>query len=81
MENELIIIVLEDWEGIYYNGELEYEGTHIRRRKLIELMRKHNTFNVKEYDLDYEGEEWIDSIMSGTFPTRIDELEEFILKD
>lgn len=59
MENQLIIVSVDDWEGIYYQGKLIDEEHQIRRFRLIEIMKEYNTLNVVEVWLSSEGEEYV----------------------
>lgn len=51
MNPSLIICDCDDWEGIYINGRLEYEGHTIHNGIWIGLINKYGAFrqNVKSY--------------------------------
>lgn len=76
MENQLIIVSIEDWEGVYYQGKLIYEQHEVRRFKLIDIMKEYNTFDVVEVWLSSEGDEYIQD--RGRMPENYDDLIQFL---
>ncbi|ASA22680.1 hypothetical protein [Paenibacillus donghaensis] len=57
MKNKFIIVSLDDWEGLYYKDKLIKEGHEIKRPELVDLMKKHQVWDVDFDYLDAEGEE------------------------
>jgi hypothetical protein len=58
-ENNLTLIIGDDWEGIYHDGLLIYEGHEVQRRELVNLMKSHETFNVEFKALNDMGIDWL----------------------
>ncbi|PZT57418.1 hypothetical protein DN757_01820 [Paenibacillus silvae] len=56
MKNKFIIVVLDDWEGLYYKNELISEGHEIRSKELVGLMKQHKVSDVDYEYLNQEGE-------------------------
>lgn len=56
MENKFIIVNLDDWEGLYYNGKLIADDHEIRRESLVRLMKQYLVFDVEFEYLNEEGE-------------------------
>lgn len=57
MENKFNIVSLDDWESLYYKGELIKEGHEIDRFDLVRLMKKYRVLDVDFEYLNGEGEE------------------------
>jgi hypothetical protein len=43
----LILCECDDWEGIYINGKLDYEGHRIHNGVWIDLIKKYGAFSQK----------------------------------
>jgi len=68
MESKIIIVIADDWEGLYVNGRLIEEGHKVKRSELIQTMKEFNTFNVEEKWLNNEGIEVVESL--GSMPKK-----------
>ncbi|MGM1044806.1 MAG: hypothetical protein ACQEXX_01530 [Bacillota bacterium] len=56
MENKFIIVGLDDWEGLYYRGNLISDDHEIRRENLIRFMKLYRVLDVEFEYLNQEGE-------------------------
>nr|WP_145401598.1 hypothetical protein [Paenibacillus xylanexedens] len=64
MENKFIIVILDDWEGLYYKNELISEGHEIRRDELIRLLKEHKVWDVDFEYLNQEGQNIVQACAS-----------------
>lgn len=46
--NRVVIAYVDDWEGLYVNGDLETEDHRIRQHDFIDLIRKYKSFESIE---------------------------------
>jgi len=79
MNNKAILLEVEDWEGLYINGELVQEGHTLnegtsRVKYFIKLSKKYD-FNIEDMEELYCTEEDEESVMDwGNFPKNIKDL-------
>jgi hypothetical protein len=79
MSNKAILLKVEDWEGLYINGELVQEGHTLnegtsRVKYFIKLAKKYN-FKIEDMEELYCTEEDEESVMDwGNFPKNIKDL-------
>lgn len=79
MNNKAILLQVEDWEGLYINGELVEEGHTLnqgnsRVKYFIKLAKKYK-FNLEDMEELYCTEEDEELVMDcGNFPKNINDL-------
>jgi len=56
-DKKLIIMRGDDWEGVYYNGKLLYQGHSIRWDEVLKKLGYNITSNYIEDD-DWESLDW-----------------------
>jgi hypothetical protein len=77
LKASLIFVSTDDWEGIYINGELEYENHRLHSGDWIEIIRKFNGFReVKRFWAD---EEYMHDV--GSYPTKFEDFPEGVLSE
>lgn len=77
VENKLILLSGDDWEGLFLNYRLIDERHEITRRELVKTMKDHKTFNVEFEYFSIEGQEWLEE--NGNFPLNFHDIpKEFI---
>jgi len=80
LENKLTFINGDDWEGVFINGVLKYEGHNISIWKFAEIAQEYNTLNFEFLLINEDGLEWLSDV--GSFPTKFTEIpRQFIEKD
>ena len=67
-QNNLTLISGDNWEGIYHNGLLIYEGHEIGRKYLVDYMKTFQTFDVEFIWLVDGGDAWLEN--EGCYPAR-----------
>ena len=79
MSNKAILLQVEDWEGLYINGELVEEGHTLnegnsRIKYFLKLAKKYD-FNLENMEEIYAAEEDEELVMDwGNFPKDINKL-------
>lgn len=72
MQDKLIFVEGDDWQGLFHNGVLIHEEHEIRKSDLVKWMKKYNTFDVKFTWLNNFGLKWLADI--GSFPANYSEI-------
>lgn len=67
------IIILDDWEGLYINGQLVDEGHSINLRTVLKKLAKEYNFTFRSHCASPELEDKIQQV--GSLPKNLDEVE------
>lgn len=70
--NKFILISADDWEGLYYDGMLVFEGHELQKKELVNFMNVAKTINVEFKSFNYLGLDWIHD--RGSLPDCITEI-------
>lgn len=55
-ENHIITVYCDDWEGVYINGEIEYESHSVGSFAWTTIISKYQHFNsdIKSFEVDFD---------------------------
>ena len=84
---EVFYLVLNDWEGLYIDGVLEYESSSLRTGEVIPLLKNVGPFEYDSYYLDedfssdfsMESEYSFQNTFGGACPTYFEDLEKWLI--
>lgn len=71
-----VLVKADDWQGVFIDGELSYEGHEINFRDLKEIC-KHNKLNISDIEEKWVTDDYYDRYLSryGSFPNNLSEVE------
>jgi len=72
----LILVVTDDWQGVYVDGVLEHEGHRIEGSDWIRIIGRHKNFG--EIESYWADEEYMHDV--GNFPNKFEDLPKDILE-
>lgn len=81
VSHKIIHVSIDDWEAVYVDGALEYEGHNIPTHILLNLMAKYKLFDENYESYYIEDELYSDEIGLYGFPKSLEDIPEEVLVD
>lgn len=71
-----ILVKSDDWQGIFLDGKLDYEGHNISFEEMKDIC-KHNKLNIDDIEEKWVTDDYYDDYLSkyGSFPSNLLEVE------
>lgn len=63
-----------DWLGVYFDGQLVYEGHSLRARELLELLEGRGVLDYEDYCFSKAEEAYLDDV--GNLPEKLSSLDD-----
>ena len=76
MSNNLILVIAENWEGVYINDDLVMEGHRIDHMDWLKLINKYKSMSATYIEFNDDVQEWLED--NGTLPTEYSNLKKVL---